>query len=72
MADKKELWIVYHIKKEEGREKPFWNRCGYGFLNNNGSYNITWEYFPVGDPKPQFNFQKYVPREKKEAEGFSE
>ena len=67
---KAELWILYHIDKEEGREKAFFNRVGHGFKNKDGSFTIKQKYL-VADPDASLYFQKYTPREKGESESFS-
>jgi hypothetical protein len=78
MAEKAKFKVAYHIKKEEGREKPFFNRIGVAFVNKNGSLNLHLEYLPLpviidGKIEPMvINIQDYVPREKKEGESFSE
>lgn len=73
------LKIAYHIKKEEGREKPFFNRVGKAFLNKDGSLNLILEYLPLPvvdkeglmDPIT-INIRDYVPKEKTEGDSFSE
>lgn len=72
----KQLWVLYHIKRENrgGEEKSFFDRVGRGFLNEkDGSFSLYLETLPVGlNTETSFYFQKYRPKEKKEAEGFSE
>lgn len=73
------LKIAYHIKKEEGRDKPFFNRIGKAFVNKDGSLNLILEYLPLptvdreglSDPMT-INIRDYEPKEKKEADSFSE
>lgn len=72
---KGELWVLYHIKKQtrDGKEQTYFDRVGRGFVNANGSFNLFLETLPVGlNGETTFNLQKYVPKEKKEAEGFEE
>jgi hypothetical protein len=74
MANAK-LKVLYHIKKENrnGEEKTFFNRVGRGFVNKDGSINIFLESLPVGvTEETAFNLRDYEPKEKKEAESFSE
>jgi hypothetical protein len=72
------LKIAYHIKHEQGREKPYWNRIGKAFQNANGSINLILEYMPLPviiDGKVQemvINIQDYVPKEKSEGDSFKE
>lgn len=71
--DKAQLKIAYHIKKEEGRDKPFFNRIGRAFVNKDSSLNLFLDYIPVGlGPNDAINIRDYEPKEKKEGEGFSE
>lgn len=78
MAEKSKLKIAYHIKPEEGRDKPYWNRIGKAFTNANGSINLMLEYLPLptiidGKIQPMvINIQDYVPKEKTEGESFKE
>lgn len=75
MAEKAKLKVLYHMKKEtrNGEEKTFFNRCGRGFVNKDGSINLFFESFPVGiTEETAFNLRDYVPKEKKEADSFSE
>lgn len=79
MAEKSKLKIAYHIKHEEGREKPFFNRIGRAFVNRNGSLNLLLDYLPLPTVKKDgtsfemvINIQDYEPKEKKEEESFSE
>ena len=73
------LKIAYHIKKEEGREKSFFNRIGVAFVNKDGSLNLMLEYLPLptvnkdGTVEPMtINIRDYEPKEKKDAESFGE
>lgn len=75
MAPGAKLKILYHIKKEkrDGEERTFFNRVGRGFVNKDGSINIFIESLPTGlTEETAFNLQDYKPKEKKEAESFSE
>lgn len=75
MADKKALYVLYHIKKEtrNNEEKTYFDRVGRGFVNKDGSFNIWLETLPVGlNSETTFNFQLFKPKEKKEGEGFAE
>jgi hypothetical protein len=79
MVEKSKLKIAYHIKKEEGREKPFFNRVGKAFVNRDGSLNLLIEYLPMpvvnkdGTVEPMMiNIRDYEPKEKKDAESFGE
>lgn len=75
MADKKDLYVLYHIKKVErgGEEKTYFDRVGRGFKNKDGSFNIWLETLPVGlNGETTFNLQIPKPKEKKEGESFSE
>jgi hypothetical protein len=69
------LWVLYHIKKQsrDGKEKTYFDRVGRGFENKDGSFNVWLETLPVGlNGETTFNLQPYRPKEKKEADGFSE
>lgn len=73
------LKIAYHIKKEEDRDKPFFNRIGRAFVNRDGSLNLILDYLPMptvkkdGTVEPMvINIQDYKPKEKTESDGFSE
>lgn len=79
MAENAKLKIAFHIKKEEGREKPFFNRIGKAFVNKNGSLNLLLEYLPLpvvnkdGTVEPLvINIQDYKPKEDNGKESFSE
>lgn len=79
MAAKSVLKIAYHIKKEEGRDKPFFNRVGRAFLNKDGSINLLMEYLPLpvvnkdgSVEQMTINIRDYVPKEKTEGDSFSE
>ncbi len=84
MADKPKLKIAYHIKHEEGREKPFFNRIGRAFVNRNGSINLFLDYLPLPTIKKDkdsstgevyemvINIQDYVPKEKTDGDSCSE
>lgn len=70
---KAQLKIAYHIKREEGREKPFFNRIGRAFVNRDGSLNLFLDYVPVGlGPNDAINIRDYEPREPKASESFGE
>lgn len=73
------LKIVYHIKKEEGMDKPFFNRIGRAFVNKDDSLNMILDYLPLptvkkdGTVEPMaINIRDYVPKEKKDSDSFSE
>ena len=70
----KQLWILYHIKTRDGEEKAFFDRVGRGYLNDkDGSFSVFLETLPVGlNTETKFYFQKYKPKEKKEADSFEE
>jgi hypothetical protein len=79
MAEKSKLKIAYHIKHEEGREKPFFNRIGRAFTNKNGSINLLLDYLPLPTVKKDgtvyevvINIQDYQPKEKTDGDSFSE
>lgn len=79
MADRPQLKIAYHIKKEEGREKAFFNRIGKAWVNKDGSINLFLDYLPLPtvskDGKVEqmtINIRDYEPKEKKEADSFGE
>ncbi|MEW6126719.1 MAG: hypothetical protein AB1757_06750 [Acidobacteriota bacterium] len=51
---------LYQIVKVEGRKKPLWNRAGIGFVNSDGSINLTVDSLPgcrfqlrLPNPKPE-------------------
>ncbi len=74
---KAQLLIAYHIRREEGQEKAFFNRVGHAFINKDGSTNLKLEYLPLpvvdSEGKMQeivINIRPYEPKEKKEAESF--
>ena len=79
MADKPKLKIAYHIKNEEGRDKPFFNRIGRAFTNRDGSINVFLDYLPLPTVKKDgsveqmtINIRDYVPKEKTDSDSFSE
>ena len=75
MAEKAKFKVLYHIKKEtrDGEEKTFFNRCGRGFVNKDGSINLFIESLPTGlNEETAFNLRDYEPKEKKERATFSE
>lgn len=84
MAEKSKLKIAYHIKHEEGREKPFFNRIGRAFVNQNGSINLLLDYLPLPTIKKEkgsqtgevfemvINIQDYKPKESSDGDSFSE
>jgi len=76
---KKQLKIAYHIRKEEGQEKPFFNRIGRAFENSDKSINLMLDYIPLpvvnknGTVEPLvINIRNYEPKEKKDDESFAE
>jgi hypothetical protein len=79
MAEKSKLKIAYHIKKEEGRDKPFFNRIGKAFNNKDGSMNLLLDYIPLPVVNKDgtveqltINIRDYVPKEKTDSDSFSE
>lgn len=79
MAEKNKLKIAWHIKREEGRDKPFFNRVGKAFVNKDGSLNLLLEYLPLpvvnkdGTVEPMvINLRDYVPKEDRGGDSFSE
>jgi len=79
MAAKSALKIAYHIKKEEGRDRPFFNRVGRAFVNKDGSLNLLLDYMPLPVVNKNgtveqltINIRDYEPREKSESDTFSE
>lgn len=38
--------VLYQIVEVKGRKKPLWNRAGVGFINSDGSINITVDALP--------------------------
>jgi len=79
MAEKSKLKIAYHIKNEEGRDKPFFNRIGRAFVNKDGSINVFLDYLPLPTVKKDgtvdqltINIRDYVPKEKTDSDSFSE
>lgn len=76
---KAQLKIAYHIRKEEGRDKPFFNRVGRAFVNKDGSLNLFLEAIPLPVVNKNgtveelvINIRDYEPKEKAEGESFSE
>ncbi len=79
MAEKAKLKIAYHIKKEEGRDKPFFNRIGKAFVNKDDSINLLLEYMPLPVVNKDgtveqltINIRNYEPKEKRDSDSFSE
>lgn len=78
-GEKPQMMVVWDIQEVEGRDKPFWNRCGIGFVNRDGSINFRMEYQPLPRLKKDgtmypvnLQIKKYEPKEKTEGETFSE
>lgn len=76
---KQQLKIAYHIRKEEGQEKPFFSRVGRAFENKDGSINLLLEALPLPVINKNgtveqlvINIRDYVPKEKKDGESFGE
>lgn len=76
---KAQLKIAYHIRKEEGQEKPFFNRVGRAFENKDKSINVFLDYLPLPVVNKDgtveqlvINVRDYVPKEKKDEESFGE
>ncbi len=49
--------VLYQIVEVKGRRKPVWNRAGVGFVNKDGSINVTVDSMPgcrfqLRDPNP--------------------
>ncbi len=38
--------VLYQIVEVKGRKKPVWNRAGVGFVNRDGSINLTVDVLP--------------------------
>lgn len=73
MAGKSKLRIAYHIKHEEGRDKPFWNRIGKAFVNQDGSENMILDYIPpCENGEYKIHIRDYVPKERKDGDSFEE
>lgn len=79
MAVSAKLKIAYHIMREEGRDKAYFNRIGKAFVNKDGSLNLVLDYLPMpvvkkdGTVEPMtINIRDYEPKEKKEADSFGE
>lgn len=79
MPPKAKLRIAYHIRKEEGQEKPFFNRIGRAFDNKDGSTNVFLDYIPLPVVNKDgtveqtvINIRDYTPKEKKDEESFGE
>lgn len=79
MPEKAKLKIAYHIRKEEGQEKPFFSRVGKAFVNKDGSLNLLLDALPLpvinrnGTVEQLvINIRDYVPKEKKDEESFGE
>ena len=79
MAVSAKLKIAYHIKKEEGRDKPFFNRVGKAFVNKDNSLNLVLEYLPMPSinkdgtvEQMTINIRDNEPKENKDAESFGE
>ena len=53
--------VLYQIVEVKGRKKPVWNRAGVGFINRDGSINIT------VDALPGCKFQLRTPNPRPEA-----
>lgn len=73
------LKIAYHIRKEEGRDKPFFNRVGKAFTNKDGSLNLKLECLPLpvvnkdGTVEEMvINIRDYVPKEAKDGDSFGD
>ena len=52
----KVLWMI-----TERNEKKYWTRVGVGFVNRDGSINITLDAVPVGGSK--LHLRDYTPRD---------
>ncbi len=53
--DNRKLKICYVITVRGN--KPYWNRCGVAFVNNDGSINVKLDSLPVGG---EFQIRDYV------------
>ena len=42
-------WTIFNIVKNEKTGKKYWSRIGSAWLNSDGSYNLKFESFPVGN-----------------------
>ena len=76
---KTQLKIAYHIRKEEGQDKPFFARVGRAFENRDGSINLLLEALPLPVINKNgtveqlvINIRNYEPKEKKDEESFAE
>jgi hypothetical protein len=55
--------IIYAIvPSSDPNGKPFWNRCGVAFKNNDGSLNLKLDLLPTTD----LQVRKEVPREERD------
>lgn len=58
---------VMHARSVEGRDKPFWQKCGVAF-EKDGKISIKLDYVPVAiDPKEGLWLKLFEPRQKDEA-----
>ena len=50
---------LFQIVEVKGRRKPVWNRAGVGFINRDGSINVTVDALPGC----KFQLREPLPRE---------
>jgi hypothetical protein len=50
---------LFQIVEVKGRKKPVWNRAGVGFINRDGSINVTVDALPGC----KFQLREPLPRE---------
>ena len=56
---------LFQIVEVKGRKKPVWNRAGVGFINRDGSINVTVDALPGC----KFQLREPQPREEEQPKG---
>ncbi len=63
MADEKQRWELWGVVRRAGRD--FWTRIGAGFENQDGSWNLLFDYFPIS-PSSTVQMRKPKPAQEEE------
>lgn len=43
------IWAVKTVKKDGQQDRTFWTKIGVSFLNDDGSENLSFDFYPT-DP----------------------
>lgn len=66
MQKKMKQLMAITTRGEGSNEKTFWTRIGVGFENNDGSYNLRFEFLPTHLVDTTIQLRDFKEKEEKE------